>query len=507
MDSDSNKEKYYVSEDTEDDEPCPPSQRSSISEPPRPDFSASSSEDEDDVGNVAGQQTQLCLWTLPPQPRRRVVHTFTGAPNGKSKEAAHVTSESTPLSVLLLFFVEIITLLVVETNCYYHQFLENSDDVHSPEREVTKAEIFTFLVLTLQMGHTVQGRLEDYWTKMEQLRTPFYEQTMGRARYYHIVRFLHFTDNNRNGVDRTDDRLWKIWDLFEIIRTNFSKFYNPSEYLAVDEVIVKFKGRIVFKQYIPKKRKCFGIKMFKLCESTGYTYDMNVYLGKNRQRAAQHLTATRNTVAHLTRGVEGFGHKLYIDNFFSSPDLYDDLTQKKIFCCGTVRLHREGMPKDLKPKTLRMKRGDIQVRTRGDLMAVVWKDKRDVCLLTNIHNPPREGNYHDEHGNAIKPAIVADYNCHMVHVDNSDRLANCYTASRQTWKWTKKLFFHLLDLTIVNSYILLSWCGGKKISHRFSSHHYPRDAGTVWARATTIHACGKTSPSFYKHWKTGHTSQ
>jgi len=40
--------------------------------------------------------------------------------------------------------------------------------------------------------------------------------------------------------------------LFEIIRMNFSKFYNPSENLAVDEIIVKFKGRIVFKQYIPK---------------------------------------------------------------------------------------------------------------------------------------------------------------------------------------------------------------------------------------------------------------
>ena len=89
-----------------------------------------------------------------------------------------------------------------------------------------------------------------------------------------------------------------------------------------------------------------------------------------------------------------------------------------------------------------------------------------MCLLINIHNPPTEGNYHDEHGNAIKLAIVADYNRHMGHVDNSDRLANSYTASRRTWKWTKKLFFHLLDLAIVNNYILLSSCGGKKISHR-----------------------------------------
>ena len=95
-------------------------------------------------------------------------------------------------------------------------------------------------------------RLEDYWTKMEELLTPFYGQTMARARYYHILRFLHFTDNNRNGVDRTEDRLWKIRDLFEIIRTNFLKFYIPSEHLAVDEIIVKFKGRMVFKQYIPK---------------------------------------------------------------------------------------------------------------------------------------------------------------------------------------------------------------------------------------------------------------
>ena len=88
-----------------------------------------------------------------------------------------------------------------------------------------------------------------------------------------------------------------------------------------------------------------------------------------------------------------------------------------------------------------------------------------MCLLTNIHDPPTEGNYRDEHGNAIKPAIVVDYNHHMGHVDNANRMASSYTASRQTCKWTKKLFFHLLDLAIVNSYMLLSSCGGK-ISHR-----------------------------------------
>jgi hypothetical protein len=67
MDSDSDNEKYSACEDT-GDEPRPPSRQSSTSQPASLDFSASSSEDEDNVGNVAGQQTQPCLWTLPPQP-------------------------------------------------------------------------------------------------------------------------------------------------------------------------------------------------------------------------------------------------------------------------------------------------------------------------------------------------------------------------------------------------------------------------------------------------------
>jgi hypothetical protein len=95
---------------------------------------------------------------------------------------------------------------------------------------------------------------------------------MAFVRYNHILRFLHFMDNNSNRVDRTDDRLWKIWDLFEIIRINFSKFYNPSEHLAVDEVIVKFMGRVLFKQFIPKKSKRFSIKMLKLAAITRKAY-------------------------------------------------------------------------------------------------------------------------------------------------------------------------------------------------------------------------------------------
>ena len=128
---------------------------------------------------------------------------------------------------------------------------------------------------------------------------------------------------------------------------------------------------------------------------------------------AQHMTATHVTLTELTRKIEGHSHKLYMDNFFSSPELFDDLVKKQIYCCGTVRPNRRGMPQDLRLKTTKLKRGDIRVRTRDDLTAILWRDKRDVCMLTNIHNAPAEDNFCNERGKAIKPQIVMDYNHHM----------------------------------------------------------------------------------------------
>jgi len=130
---------------------------------------------------------------------------------------------------------------------------------------------------------------------------------------------------------------------------------------------------------------------------------MKVYLRKNRKHTAQHVTATHATVTALIRKVEERGHKLHVDNFFSSPELFDDLGNKKIYCCGTVRANRTGMPQDLAPKTTKTKRGDISVRTRADLTAILWQDKRDIRVLTNIHNAPAEGNLCIEGQKAIKP--------------------------------------------------------------------------------------------------------
>jgi len=217
---------------------------------------------------------------------------------------------------------------------------------------------------------------------------------------------------------------------------------------------VLYKGRVIFRQYIPKKHTRFGIKIYKLCDSLNYTYDMSVYLCKQRQHATAQITAMHRTVLQVIWRVEGLGHKIFMDNYFTPPTLFDDLFQQKINACGTVRHDRRGMPRDIGPKSLKMKRGDIRTRVRGNLRAVCWKDRWDVYILTNMHAPSVEGNFTDESGQTVKPRVVEDYNAYMGFVDKLDRMVNSYEIARRTWKWTKKLFFHLTDMTILIAFLI-----------------------------------------------------
>jgi hypothetical protein len=84
-----------------------------------------------------------------------------------------------------------------------------------------------------------------------------------------------------------------------------------------------------------------------------------------------------------------------------------------------------------------------------------------------MHYPPAESNFCDEHGNALKPAIIQDYNGHMRYIDKSDHMMNTYSTSKWTRKWTKRKIFPLLNLMLLNSCILLTSCYSKLLHSDF----------------------------------------
>jgi len=92
---------------------------------------------------------------------------------------------------------------------------------------------------------------------------------------------------------------------------------------------------------------------------------MRVYLGGGSHPATDNMTATHATIRHLTSRVEGLGYKIFMDNFFSSPSLFDGLDRCKMNLCGKVWHNRIDIPCDFGPKQQKLKRGDKRVRTWG----------------------------------------------------------------------------------------------------------------------------------------------
>nr|CAH7717465.1 unnamed protein product [Callosobruchus chinensis] len=58
--------------------------------------------------------------------------------------------------------------------------------------------------------------------------------------------------------------------------------YKPSAYLCIDEQLVGFRGRCLFRIYMPNKPNKYGMKIVMLCDvATKYVLNASPYLGKS----------------------------------------------------------------------------------------------------------------------------------------------------------------------------------------------------------------------------------
>ncbi|KAJ8926494.1 hypothetical protein NQ314_021139 [Rhamnusium bicolor] len=152
-------------------------------------------------------------------------------------------------------------------------------------------------------------------------------------------------------------------------------------------------------------------------------------------------------------------HTVFFDSYFNDVQLQKDLLKDKIYACGTTRKRRKLEPKDLKEDKV-MKRGNTHWRiTKEGILYLKWKDTKSVRFLSNFHNPDdvRTILRKQKDGSSVEfPClqVVKDYNMHMNYVDKSDMHIATYRIDRKSRKWWHRLFWHFLDLTIVNTYII-----------------------------------------------------
>ena len=204
-------------------------------------------------------------------------------------------------------------------------------------KPVTVIEIKKFLGLIFVTGIVRKLKLELYWSTRGIFQTAIFPQTMSRNTFQFIQRYLHFNDNNAAGTN--EDRLYKIRTILDIVVNNFRTNYIPDREISLDEGMLGWQGRLRFGAYNPRKITKYGILVRMVCESSiGYIFNLQINDGK--------CAPLTETVGFLLKPYEGKSYHLYEGNYYNSVHQTNELLQKLIRVCGTIRMNH-GLPKDM----------------------------------------------------------------------------------------------------------------------------------------------------------------
>ncbi|XP_038052932.1 piggyBac transposable element-derived protein 4-like isoform X1 [Patiria miniata] len=387
----------------------------------------------------AGQQTNITWHSGDCSPRR---FDFCGRPG----LAVDFDEHSTPMKVFFEYLTdEFFQKVAEQTNKYANDNGIVNVDGHSKMwSDTTPDEIRALVCLVILMGISPKPSLTSYWSRHPMIETPFFSKTMPRDRFLHLLRYLHF---NNNDDDDGSDRLFKLRPVIDALTEKFKTVYVPSQDITTGESVWKFQG----------PQKCRMYKIYKTCQSTGdaagYTWNFKIYAGEDRGVKSR-------VVLDLNEDLLDRGYNIYLDRWFSSPAFFLQLRDRRTNACGTVRLNRKHMPADL--KDVRLKRGERAFRSSEEgLLALVWRGKKDVQILSTMHSASMELiTSKDKDGNvAVKPSCVAEYERGKCGLDLSDQLASCHRCICKSVKWYKKLFLYLVDLCLVNAFLVYKVLG------------------------------------------------
>ena len=237
--------------------------------------------------------------------------------------------------------------------------------------EVCFEEMLAFLGMVIAMDLVSLPPVADFFSTNPILSHPWFPSIMSRNRFQQINRYFHIANSDQY----PNDKLAKVRPFIELLLEKFKNYWTPHQEISIDEQMIGTWCRIGFIQYMPKKPLRFGVKNWVLSDSVmPYICNFQIYTGNEdgtAERGLAHRVVMDLMEPHLYKG-----HKLFTDNFYSSPTLFKDLYKKGTLACGTVRQDRFGMPKELATRnTGNYVRGQSMFLKHECLTVVRWKDK------------------------------------------------------------------------------------------------------------------------------------
>lgn len=375
---------------------------------------------------------------------------------------AEILELDTTIQIFLyLFPKDLIEFIATQTNLYIVEKDPNNSF------RVSSIDIQQFIGIVYIMSLIHLPRVTSHWNGT--IGTPIIQEIMPVKMFEKIRQFIHFNDNSQI-LPREHpefDRLFRLRPLVVKLNQTFAKV-PLEQYLCVDEQICSTKARNNLKRYNPKKPHKWGYKIFVLSGVSGFAYKIEPETGLENVvlNHEPDLGASSNVVMRLAREIpQNQNYRLYFDNYFTSLPLLEHLSKNGILSLGTVRRNR--IPDCKLPTDKEMAKKDrgysveyVADVNGVDISTVAWKDNKMVNLASSFvgEMPKAQVRRYDKKNKRYvsidRPNIVGEYNRHMGGVDLIDSIMGRYKIQLRSKRWQVRMFYHLLDLSMVNAWLL-----------------------------------------------------
>jgi len=350
----------------------------------------------------------------------------------------------------IIFSDKMIDEIIHYTNMYISTVQKN----YKRDRDakfITKNEMMAFFGLLFLSGikkgnHT--NFLELWATDGTGIEV--FRACMSCNRFLFILNSIRFDDKTTRNDRRSEDKLTAVRSMLDQFVYNCKTSYCLSEYLTIDEMLVPFRGRCSFIQYIPSKPAKYGLKIFALVDAKSfYTGNLEIYCGTQPDGPYNMSSKPFDIVMRLLGNVTGSNRNLTCDNWYTSYPLATELLKKQTTIVGTLRKNKKEIPADFQPhKNKAINSSFFGFQKEIMITSYTPKKNKAVILLSTMHNDT------SVNSETKKPEVIHFYNSTKGGVDTVDQMCGNYSVSRRTRRWPLSIFFQLLNIAGINANIL-----------------------------------------------------
>lgn len=200
---------------------------------------------------------------------------------------------------------------------------------------LTQDNLLTSMGIMYLSGYLTPAQKELWWENRPDTQHMWVKKAMTRDTFRTVTCFTYFTEPEDQDLS---DPFWKVRPLFDELNRTAKQLVQQTEYVSVDESMIRYFGPHPLKQCIREKPERYGYKVWCLATPAGELLAAQPYAGAKTMIEDVGLGQGPNVVYGLCEQFGlSTGSKVACDNLFTSFDLLEHMAERDWGVLGEYR--------------------------------------------------------------------------------------------------------------------------------------------------------------------------